>query len=294
MNSVIVYTVVSLSSLGALAAVILYVVAQKFKVYEDPRIDEVQEILPGANCGGCGFAGCRNFAEAIVKAETFDGLNCPVGGATLMDDVASLLGKTAVAADPLVAVVRCNGTPEHRPKTNVYDGAKTCAIAHSVYGGETGCSYGCLGFGDCVVACQFDAMYMDTATELPVIIDDKCVACGACVKACPRNIIELRKKAKKDRKIFVACVNCDKGGPARKACNVACIGCSKCFQVCEYDAITMSNNLAFIDSKKCVLCRKCVVVCPTNSIHEINFPPRKEKSDTADGGREKEKTEQIQ
>lgn len=293
MNSVIVYTVVSLSSLGALAAVILYVVAQKFKVYEDPRIDEVQEILPGANCGGCGFAGCRNFAEAIVKAETFEGLNCPVGGATLMDDVASLLGKTAVAADPLVAVVRCNGTPEHRPKTNVYDGAKTCAIAHSVYGGETGCSYGCLGFGDCVVACQFDAMYMDTATELPVIIDDKCVACGACVKACPRNIIELRKKAKKDRKIFVACVNCDKGGPARKACNVACIGCSKCFQVCEYDAITMANNLAFIDSKKCVLCRKCVVVCPTNSIHEINFPPRKEKSDSADGGREKEKTEQI-
>ncbi|MBM3421269.1 MAG: Fe-S cluster domain-containing protein [Bacteroidetes bacterium] len=287
MNSVIIYTVVSLSSLGALSAVILYVVARKFKVYEDPRIDEVQEILPGANCGGCGFAGCRNFAEALVRADSFEGLNCPVGGASLMGDVAKLLGKTAVAADPLVAVVRCNGTPVYRPKTSIYDGAKTCIIAHSLYGGETGCSYGCLGYGDCVNACLFGAMYMDPVTELPVIIDDKCVACGACVKACPKVIIELRKKAKKDRKIFVSCVNCDKGGPARKACNVACIGCSKCFQVCEYDAITMANNLAFINSVKCVLCRKCVEVCPTNAIHEINFPPRKEKTDTAVSGNEK-------
>jgi Na+-translocating ferredoxin:NAD+ oxidoreductase RNF subunit RnfB len=277
MNSVIFYTVVSLSSLGVLSAVILYVVAQKFKVFEDPRIDEVQEILPGANCGGCGFAGCRNFAEALVKADSFEGLNCPVGGASLMGDAAALLGRQAVAVDPLVAVVRCNGNPEYRKKTSAYDGAKTCAIAHNLYGGETGCSYGCLGFGDCVEACKFDAMYMDPVTELPVIIDEKCVACGACVKACPKVIIELRKRAKKERKIFVSCVNCDKGGPAKKACEVACIGCFKCQKVCEYDAITIENNLAFIDSKKCVLCRKCVVVCPTNAIHEINFPPRKEK-----------------
>ncbi|MDX9929155.1 MAG: Fe-S cluster domain-containing protein [Bacteroidales bacterium] len=279
MNSVIVFTVVSLISLGIFSALILYFVAQKFKVFEDPRIDEVQEILPGANCGGCGFAGCRNFAEALVKADSFEGLNCPVGGASVMADAAAKLGREAVAVDPLVAVVRCNGTPEHRPKTSVYNGVQTCAIAHATFGGETDCSYGCLGFGDCVAACQFDAMYMDPATELPVIIDDKCVACGACVRACPKSIIELRKKAKKNRKIFVSCVNCDKGGPARKACKVACIGCSKCFQVCEYGAITMNNNLAFIDSMKCVLCRKCVVVCPTDAIHEINFPPRKEKSE---------------
>ncbi|MBE0675413.1 MAG: Fe-S cluster domain-containing protein [Bacteroidales bacterium] len=291
MNSVLIYTVVSLSSLGILSAIILYVVAQKFKVYEDPRIDEVQEALPGANCGGCGFAGCRNFAEALVKADSFEGLNCPVGGASLMGEVAALLGRQAVAVDPLVAVVRCNGTPEHRMKTSSYDGAKTCAIAHGLYGGETGCSYGCLGYGDCVEACQFDAMYMDPITELPVIIDEKCVACGACVKACPKVIIELRKRAKKDRKIFVSCVNCDKGGPAKKACNVACIGCSKCQKVCEYDAITIENNLAFIDSKKCVLCRKCVVVCPTNAIHEINFPPRKEKAVEGEAVQPEQKSE---
>lgn len=278
MNSVIIYTVVSLSSLGAIFAVILYVVASKFRVFEDPRIDQVQEILPGANCGGCGFAGCRNFAEALVKADSFEGLNCPVGGASLMTEAAAILGREAVAADPLIAVVRCNGTPEFRPKTSHYDGARTCVISHSLYSGETGCSYGCMGYGDCVVACQFDAMYMDEATGLPVISDEKCVACGACVKACPRMIIELRKKAKKDRKIFVSCVNCDKGGPARKACKVACIGCGKCVKACEYDAITLENNLAWIDSKKCVLCRKCVTECPTDAIHELNFPPRKERS----------------
>ena len=118
---------------------------------------------------------------------------------------------------------------------------------------------------------------MDIATELPVIIDDKCVACGACVKTCPRNLIELRKKAKKERKIYVACFNCEKGGPARKACKVACIGCNKCFKVCEFGAITIENNLAYIDAKKCTFCRKCVTECPTNAIIELNFPPRKPK-----------------
>jgi ferredoxin len=122
-------------------------------------------------------------------------------------------------------------------------------------------------------------MYMDSVTELPVIKDDKCVACGACVKACPRSLIEMRKKAKKERKIYVACSNCDKGGPARRACKVACIACNKCVKVCEFDAITIENNLAYIDATKCTFCRKCAVECPTNSILEINFPPRKTKSE---------------
>ncbi len=272
-------TIISLSLLALIFAVILYFIAQKFKVFEDPRIDDVQAALPAANCGGCGFAGCRNFAEALVKAENFEGLNCPVGGAAVMGAVAKILGKEAVAVDPLVAVLLCNGSPEVRPHTTKYDGVPDCRMAHSLYLGETDCSYGCLGYGDCVRACNFDAMYMDSNTNLPVIIDDKCVACGACVRACPRHLIELRKKAKKDRKLYVACQNCDKGGPARRACKVACIACSKCFNVCEFGAITIENNLAYIDAYKCTFCRKCVVECPTGSILEFNFPPRKPKTE---------------
>jgi ferredoxin len=121
---------------------------------------------------------------------------------------------------------------------------------------------------------------MNPVTNLPVIIDDKCVACGACVKACPRLLIELRKKAKKDRKIYVACSNCDKGGPARRACKVACIACGKCVKVCEFGAITIKNNLAYIDARKCTFCRKCVSECPTGSIIELNFPQKKSKTET--------------
>ncbi len=275
MGHTIIITVISLGLLALLAAVILYFIAQKFKVYEDPRIDEIQAVLPAANCGGCGFAGCRNFAEALVKAETFEGLNCPVGGAPVMAEAAKILGKSAPVVDPLVAVLKCNGTPEQRPRTSFYDGVPDCRIAHNLYLGETDCAYGCLGKGDCVKACPFEAMYMDNNTGLPVIIDEKCVACGNCVKACPRNLIELRKKAKKDRKIYVACSNCDKGGPARRACKVACIACMKCVKVCKFDAVKVENNLAYIDAFKCTFCRKCVEECPTGSILEINFPPRK-------------------
>jgi Na+-translocating ferredoxin:NAD+ oxidoreductase subunit B len=282
MSSTVLLTIISLSFLGLVSSVILYFVAQRFKIFEDPRIDEVHTALPGVNCGGCGFPGCRTLAEALVKADTFDGLYCPVGGTDVMSKAAQILGKEAIAVDPLVAVVRCNGTPEHRPRTSKYNGVADCRISNNLYTGETDCAYGCLGFGDCVESCLFDAIYMDKNSELPVIIEEKCVACGACVKACPRNIIELRKKARKDRKIFVACVNCDKGGPARRACKVACISCSKCYNVCAFEAITIENNLAYIDATKCTFCRKCPEVCPTNSIIELNFPPRKPKAELSE------------
>jgi Na+-translocating ferredoxin:NAD+ oxidoreductase RNF subunit RnfB len=279
MSSTVLITIISLSLLGLFSAIILYFIAQKFKVIEDPRIDEVQSVLPAANCGGCGFAGCRNFAEALVAADSFEGLNCPVGGPEIMGKAAQILGKEAVAVDPMVAVVLCQGSPEYRPHTSKYNGAADCRIANQLYIGETDCVYGCLGLGDCVKACTFNAMYMDKTTELPVIIDEKCVACGLCVKACPRDIIELRRKAKKDRKLYVSCINKDKGGPAKRACKVACTGCNKCYNVCGFGAITIENNLAYIDAAKCTFCRKCVGECPTNAIVELSFPPRKPKAD---------------
>jgi Na+-translocating ferredoxin:NAD+ oxidoreductase RNF subunit RnfB len=281
MGTTILYTIISLTVLGIIAAVILYFVASRFKVYEDPMIDVVEAALPGSNCGGCGFAGCRNFAENLVKSESMDGLYCPVGGNSAMVSIASLLGRTAVTQDPRVAVLRCNGTCEFRPKINNYDGASSCAIISLLYSGETGCQYGCVGFGDCVEVCKVDALHMDPVTGLPVVDDDKCTACGACVKACPKNLFELRKRWKGNKKIYVSCMNEDKGGVARKNCSVACIGCSKCFKVCAFDAIVMKNNLAYIDSDKCRLCRKCAPECPTNSIIETGFPARKAKEDTA-------------
>lgn len=276
MSEIIIYTVITLSALGAVAAVVLFFIAKKFKVYEDPRIDKVEEALPAANCGGCGFPGCRGFAEALVKADDISDFNCPVGGNDTMAEVAKILGKELEEKEPQIAVVRCNGTPEHRKKVTNYEGASSCAVAHSLYTGESDCPYGCLGEGDCVVSCDFDAIYMDDQTGLPVV-KDNCVACGACVDACPRNIIELRNRGKKERRVYVSCINQDKGGVAKKACAVACIGCGKCVKECPFDAITMENNLAYIDYEKCKLCRKCAPVCPTGAILEDNFPPRKVK-----------------
>lgn len=291
MNDVIIYAVISLGAIGTAAAVILYFVAQKFKVVEDPDIDVVEDRLPAANCGGCGFAGCRNFAEAVVtkakKEGNLEGFNCPVGGNEVMGLIAEALNLEVEEKEPQVAVVRCFGTYNNAPKKVQYDGPATCAFAHNLSSGESGCPYGCLGLGDCVDSCDFDAMYMDKETGLPVVIEENCVACGACVKACPRDIIELRNIGKKSRRIFVSCINEEKGGVAKKNCSVACIGCQKCFKVCPFDAITMNNNLAYIDYEKCKLCRKCVTECPTNAIHELNFPPRKEKAAKKDAAKDK-------
>lgn len=273
----ILIAVISLGVIGAIGAIILYLASKKFEVYEDPRIAQVQEILPAANCGGCGYPGCSGFATACVNSESLDGLFCPVGGSEVMGKVAGILGKEDSSADATVAVVRCNGTCEARPKINQYDGVKSCAVASSLYGGETGCSFGCHGYGDCVTVCNFDAIFINPVTGIAEVIEDKCTSCGACVKACPKNLIELRKKGPKSRRIFVSCMNKDKGVIAKKACTNACIGCSLCFKECAFDAIKIENNLAYIDHNKCRLCRKCVDVCPTNAIHELNFPPKKEK-----------------
>ena len=201
-----------------------------------------------------------------------------MGGQPVMTKVAEILGLDAAAAEPMVAVVRCNGTCANRPRVNQYDGAKSCAIAASLYGGETGCSFGCLGCGDCVSACQFGAIRMNPETGLPEVDESKCTACGACAKACPRNIIEIRPQGKKSRRVYVQCVNKDKGAVARKACTVACIGCGKCVKVCPFEAITLENNLAYIDPNKCKSCRKCEEVCPQGTIIALNFPPRKPKA----------------
>lgn len=263
----------TLSVLGILAAVVLYFVAQKFKVEEDPRIDEVEKMLPGANCGGCGFAGCRGMADALVKNDDISTLFCPVGGGDTMKSIASYLGKAAPDKEPMVATVRCGGVCDKRPRTNTFDGAKSCAVVSSLYVGETACAYGCLGYGDCVEACVFDAIRINPETGIAEVDAEKCTACGACVKACPKNIIELRKKWPKGRAVYVGCMSKDKGAVVMKACKTGCIGCGKCEKVCAFGAITVENNLAYIDPQKCKLCRKCVNECPTGAIKLVGMDP---------------------
>ena len=281
----ILIAVIVLGAIGLIAAVVLYVCSKRFAVYEDPRISQVNELLPGANCGGCGFAGCGGMADALVKGAdkgSLEGLNCPVGGSEVMGRVADLLGMAIANGEPKVAVVRCNGSCEHRPTTATYVGLRTCAAMHSCGAGETACGYGCLGCGDCVAACQFDAIRMNPETGLPEVDEEKCTACGACTKACPRSIIELRKKGPKGRRVYVSCVNKDKGAVSMKACKVSCIGCGKCVKECQFEAITLTGSLSYIDPDKCRLCRKCEKACPTHAIVAVNFPAPKPKPENSE------------
>lgn len=290
MSNIVLISLVVLGVLGGVLAAILYFVAQKFKVEENPLIDEVESALSGANCGGCGFAGCRNFAENCVKSaaekKSLEGLHCPSSD---MQRVAELLSLTVEAAEPQVAVVRCNGTCENSPSKVVYEGASICAFAATQYAGEGGCSKGCLGLGDCVSTCSFGALHINPETRIAEVDEEKCVGCGACVKACPRNIIEIRPKGKNNRRVFVSCVNTDKGAITMKNCKVGCIGCQKCLKTCPFEAIEMRGSLAYIDPKKCKSCRKCVEACPRNTIVEVNFPPRKPKATTTEGDAKAEK-----
>lgn len=269
-------------------AVVLYFVAQRFQVEEDPRIDQVEAMLPGANCGACGYPGCRGMADALVARDDISALYCPVGGAVTMKTVSEFLGKVAPEREREVAVVRCAGScslradgTAVRKRLNIFDGSHSCAVQAETYAGETGCEFGCLGRGDCVAVCAFDAIHMNPATGLPEVDDEKCTACAKCVAACPKTIIEIRKKGPKSRRVFVSCINKEKGAVARRACDAACIGCGKCVKMCEFEAITVESSLAYIDPAKCRLCRKCVAECPTGAIVETNFPARKVAPDPA-------------
>ena len=275
----ILLAVIVLGVLGLVSALVLFYASHRFAVHEDPRIGQVAAVLPQANCGGCGYPGCSGFAAACVKAAdqgSLDGKLCPVGGQAVMEQVADIVGLSVVASAPKVAVVRCNGSCENRPRIAEFDGMPTCRVQQMLGMGETACPYGCLGCGDCVAACQFGAISINPSTGLPEVDEEKCTACGACAKVCPRGVIEIRLKGPKGRRVVVLCNNKDKGAVANKACKSACIGCGKCVKTCEkFQAITLENNLAYIDAEKCKMCRKCEEACPKGAIHGFNFPPRK-------------------
>lgn len=279
------YIVTALLVLGIialLAAVVLYVCSKRFAVEEDPRLGEVAALLPQANCGGCGFPGCSGMAAALVKAAdggSLDGLTCPVGGSDTMRKIAGVLGLSAVDGEKCIAVVRCQGDCSHRKQVAVYDGLQTCRAMNACGMGETECGYGCLGCGDCVEACSFGGITINAETHLPKVDPSLCTACGACAKACPRGIIELRPRGIKERRVYVACMNKDRGPAAVKSCDVSCIACGKCERECGFDAVKVENNVAYIDPHKCRMCRKCEKACPRHAIVGVNFPVSKPKAD---------------
>lgn len=255
-----------LGAAGLAAALILYFVAKRFAVKEDSRIEEIEKILPGANCGACGRKGCHDFAVECCRTGSLTGLTCPGAGATGMMKIAAVLGIDASAEKERKAFIRCQGTPCNRKVSRNVDGIRSCVAAKTLAMPDGYCIFGCLGCGDCVSACAFDAMRWDTAAGMPHIDYDKCVGCGACAKACPQSLITIRGTESESPVVEVMCSNRDKGAAARKMCSAACIGCGKCQRTCQHGAISVIGNLAIIDPEKCTGCGDCAAGCPTGAI----------------------------
>ena len=233
--------------------------ADKFlKVEEDPRIEKVTSMLPGANCGGCGFAGCDAFAEAIVSGDApVNG--CVAGGAATADAIAKVLGVDAGSTTPKVALLACQGTKECAADRGKYQGVKTCAAAQLTMNGIKKCSFGCIGFGDCEAACSFGGITMGS-DGLPVIDKAKCFGCGKCVKACPKHLITLIDANTKGAIALCSCKSENKP-QIRKDCSAGCFKCGMCARKCPVQAITMENGLPKIDYSKCTSCGECVKAC---------------------------------
>ncbi len=252
-------------AMGFVFAVILTIAAKVFFVPVDETVIKLREQLPGANCGGCGFAGCDDYASALAADPEGVGPNkCPVGGADCAAALAAILGMEAGSAEPQVATVMCNGNAQAVKSLLEYQGLTTCSAASTLYGGMNQCKYGCLGLGDCTRACNFDAIKI--CDGVAVVARDLCTGCGACASACPKHVIRI---APAKNKVVVQCHSEDKGAVTRKACSNGCIACGKCTKVCKFEAITVENNHAYIDPEKCKNCGLCAKECPTGAINNM-------------------------
>ena len=260
----ILYAVLVLGVMGALLGGVLAIASKVFAVKVDERLPKLTEALPGANCGGCGFAGCGAYAQAVLDGKAPIGL-CAAGGAEAAKKMSEIMGVQAVEVEKTVAMVKCRGK-NHLAK-GVYDGIADCRSAMFVTGnGPTACPSGCLGFGTCVSVCKFDAIHI---VEGVARVDaDKCTGCMQCVQVCPRKVIV---PVFYHADIIVACSNRERGALTRKVCDVGCIGCHLCERQCDYDAIHVLHNLATIDYNKCVSCGRCAAVCPRHLISDSNL-----------------------
>ena len=256
--------------IGFICAGLLVFASHVFRVEVDERVGLVREALPGANCGGCGFAGCDDYAANLVADESLACTKCSPGGASTAEAIAEILGRSAGATEPQIAQVMCNGTCEASHTVLEWQGMSSCKGAKGWFTSPNACMFGCIGLGDCADACQFDAI--GVVDGVARVNRENCVACGACVSTCPQKIIKL---VPAKNQVFVMCSSEDKGAVARKNCDNACIGCMKCTKVCNFDAITVEDNLARIDAEKCKSCGLCAVECPTGAINSLRKLPKK-------------------
>lgn len=257
----ILYAVLVLGLLGAIFGLVLAIASKVFHVKKNPLLEPVIELLPGANCGGCGYAGCAAFAQAVIDGKVSPSA-CVAGGETVNQTISSLLGIEAKKNTRLAAFVNCSGG-DHARKKFKYIGIPDCHAAMRISGGPTECAYGCIGLGSCVKACPFGAI--SVVNGVAIVNHEKCTGCLKCVDTCPKKIIH---PVPYYADVNVACSSHEKGAVLRKVCNIGCIGCKICEKTCQYDAIHVNDNLAEIDYAKCTGCGECALKCPRHLISD--------------------------
>ena len=265
MNSILL-AVIIVSVIGLIAGLGLAIASKVFAVPVDEKAEAIRACLPGANCGACGFSGCDGYAAALSQGKTTNTGLCAPGGADASAAIAKVTGLSAGSVVPQTAVVMCRGNKDNTDTKLEYIGVKSCKMATQLYGGPGECAYGCIGYGDCVEACPYDAITIvnGVARVNPLA----CRACKQCIAACPKQLIELMPIY--EAKAAVRCKNHDKGAVTRKACSAGCIGCMKCTKVCEVGAVKVVNFCAEVDFDKCIGCGKCNEVCPVKCIDLVN------------------------
>jgi len=255
-----------IGGIAALLGILIVIVSHFFHLPVNEKKEAILSALPGANCGGCGFAGCDGYAQYLADGAS-DTSRCAVGGAACAGELASILGVEAKYPEKQVVRLLCQGTTGPDGATNPryeYLGTKTCNAAHGLLGGPGSCTYGCLGFGDCIAACAFHAL---SVRDGIIHVDtDECTACGQCVKVCPKNILQLLPVS---AEVAVLCKNTWPGAQTRKNCTAGCIGCQKCMKVCPAGAISMTGGLAVVSQELCTHCGECVKVCPTHAVRKL-------------------------
>ena len=254
-----IFPILLVTGCGLLLSAILVVAAKFMAVKTDETYEKVRAELPGVNCGACGYAGCDDYARALCNGEKTN--LCIPGGDKVSAAVSTVLGVEVADVEEQFAIVKCGGNCNATDYIMDYEGVKTCAACNSFYQGRGSCSHACLGFGDGVLACKYDAIHI--VDGVAVVDKSKCVGCGMCARECPNHLIDIIPATSK---VYVSCSSHDKGAQTRKVCRDGCIGCKKCEKACPSGAITVTDNLAHIDPKLCTSCGVCVGECPTGAI----------------------------